>query len=231
MPTIIYYGKIDLRAQILSAYFVKLNYGVHIAHNLPDLFSTAKETPNPIVVIADDEPVPTLIRLASAVIPDLRRSTPPVFIVYDGEPFDANLPAVTVITGPGKIHALTRHIHTLPPWNSRAPTPEPLSIEPHQRQPSSRQDRGNLDRDWQEINEAELLDHLPTLRTRVRILTLKSRQLRAQAQHSRIKLTRVRDSRLAIHNRSEVLKRRAAQTLETCRALLSDKEQMTSERV
>ncbi len=67
LPTIIYYGKDDLRARVLSAYFDKLDCGVHIARGLPDLLATAQTAPNPIVVICDDEPAPTLVRVASAV--------------------------------------------------------------------------------------------------------------------------------------------------------------------
>ncbi len=206
LPTIIYYGKEDLRSQVLCAYFAKLNCGVQVVRRLPDLFTAVSSVPNPIVILCDTEPAPTLVRLARAVIPDLDRPVPPVYILYDGEPFDAKLPAVTVITGPSKLGTLTRHLSALPALTGlSSPHPTPVSATTGTDQLLSAEEWENLRKGLPEqLEESLRLRYWRTLRHKVQGECQQSRLLQAQTQELHNVVLRLLDSIdvLGIHTQS-----------------------------
>ncbi len=229
LPTIIYYGKQDLRAQVLSAFFCKLDRCVLVAGGLPDLLNTVKTTPNPIVVISDDAPPPTLIRLAGAVIPDLARSSPHVFILYDGEWFDPKLPAVTVISGARQLTALIDHILA---WPSVARI-EPAKVSPSWKRRCAfllPEDFEKLRNGTRELtDEQRLLNYSATLRDTIRTLVFESRELRRRARESHSSASSLRNFNAVERDKHRALIEQAIATVDRSRELQSWKAQAAPE--
>ncbi len=112
-PTVIYYGPAGLAADALDAFFCKLRLRFERVQTQRDLLTAVRRAPRPVVVLALSESPDVLMRLARQIIPDPSSAFPHVFILYDGEPFDAQLEAVTVLTGTAKLSRLTEHVYAL----------------------------------------------------------------------------------------------------------------------
>ena len=111
--TIIYYGDSGLCADILDAYFCNLHLRFEHAEKARDLLTCVQRAPQPVVVLSLNEPPSSLMQLARELISDPSNAFPHIFILYDGEPFDAQLEAVTVITGASKLSRLAAYIGQL----------------------------------------------------------------------------------------------------------------------
>ncbi len=110
LPTIIYYGVSGLPADVLDAYFCKLHLPFEQAQTMRDLLTIVRLVPRPVVVLNLPEPPDVLIRLARQLIADPSEAFPHIFILYEGEPFDAQLEAITVIAGKSKMPRLAGHV-------------------------------------------------------------------------------------------------------------------------
>jgi hypothetical protein len=109
-PTIIYYGVGGLPADALRTYLKNLGLRVECAHSTRNLLAVVRAVPRPVVILALDASPAVVTRLARQLVVEPSSAFPHVFILYDGETFDAELEAITVITGPGRLSRLVDHI-------------------------------------------------------------------------------------------------------------------------
>lgn len=110
LPTIIYYGALGLQSEVLHTYFTNLGVGFRVAETPNELVQLTRSLPYPLVVIADSRAPSDLVRTARQLVPDPSSAFPHVFILADAEPFDAQLEAITVITGPSRLRRLSEHL-------------------------------------------------------------------------------------------------------------------------
>ncbi len=107
---IIYCGTPGLQAQVLATYLGKLGHSVVTVENAHELLSRVYNAPPAFVILALDEPSPALVRLSRRLLPDPASAFPHIFILYEGEPFDTQLEAITLITGAARLQRLIDHI-------------------------------------------------------------------------------------------------------------------------
>ncbi len=112
-PTIIYYGVAGLPADILDAYFHRLGLDFQRVQGKQELLNVVRAQSRPVIVLALNEPPANLIELARKLIPDPSSAFPHIFILYEGEPFDAQLEPITVLTGQSKLSKLADQITVL----------------------------------------------------------------------------------------------------------------------
>ncbi len=112
MPStpIIFYGPAGLQSQILAAYFKNLGYAFQRVNSQGALLSCVFEEPNSVVIIAFPDSPRALISLARQVASGGSGAYPHIFILHEGERFDTELEAVTLITGRFKLEQLARQI-------------------------------------------------------------------------------------------------------------------------
>ncbi len=109
-PTIIYYGALGLQSEVLYTYFTNLGVGFWTAATAAELLQLAGSHSRPLVVLADNGSPAELMRTARRLVHDPSSAFPHVFILTDAEPFDAQLEAITVITGPAKLRHLAEQL-------------------------------------------------------------------------------------------------------------------------
>ena len=107
---IIYCGTPGLQAQVLATYLGKLGHAVSSVENAHELLSSVRAAPPAFVILALEETPPALVRLARHLLPDPASAFPHIFILYEGEPFDTQLEAITLITGAARLQRLIDQI-------------------------------------------------------------------------------------------------------------------------
>ncbi len=107
---IIYYGAADLQAQVLATYLAKLGYGFQPLESKQQLLTVARTAPESVIVVALPGPPPVLMRFARELVSDPSSAFPHIFILYEGEPFDTQLEAITLIAGPARLQRLVEHL-------------------------------------------------------------------------------------------------------------------------
>ncbi len=108
-PTIIYCGPSGLEASVLTDYFSKLGCSVRYTETAGELVHATRAAPNPLIILTLSVPTPTLIQLSRQLVCDPASAFPHIFILSD-EPFDAQLEAITVITGKSKLPTLASYV-------------------------------------------------------------------------------------------------------------------------
>ncbi len=111
-PSLIYFGDPGLRADVLNAYFCKLGLPFECAQTVRDLFTLVRQVACPIVILAlpISESPDARLQLARQLVTDPSEAFPHVFILSEGEPFDAQLEAITVLAGSGKLPRLAGYL-------------------------------------------------------------------------------------------------------------------------
>ncbi len=110
---IIYYGAADLQAQVLATYLAKLGYGFQQLESKQQLLTIVRAATEAVIVLALAETPPVLMRFARELVPDPSSAFPHIFILYEGAPFDTQLEAITLITGPARLQRLVEHLLAL----------------------------------------------------------------------------------------------------------------------
>ncbi len=110
LPTVIYYGESALQGQVLAAYFARLGFTVHTAEDTQHLLTLTRQVDRPLVILSLSEAPSFLTYLARVLIQDVSSAFPHVYILDEGESFDAHFEGVTVITGPSRLSQLAGHL-------------------------------------------------------------------------------------------------------------------------
>ncbi len=110
-PTVIYYGPRDLQREVLAAYFYKLDFPFQTVETAAALAGAVRRAARTVAIIAVPDSPSALIHLARSLVTDPSDAYPHVFILTPGEAFDAQVEAITVISGALKLSQLAKHLH------------------------------------------------------------------------------------------------------------------------
>ncbi len=110
LPTIIYYGESGLQGQVISTYFVHLGFTVRTAQDTHKLLTLVRRVHHPLVILSLNETPSFLMYLARLLIQDGTGAFPHVYILFEGDPFDAQLEGVTVTAGASRLSRLAEHL-------------------------------------------------------------------------------------------------------------------------
>jgi hypothetical protein len=110
---LVYYGKPGLEADVFQAYMASSGFPVQVVTNAEGRIPANLFNGSSITVISLDKSPEELLRLANEIQVRSNGCVKRVLILADGQPFDAEVPAVEVILRPYRLSEIADRVRAL----------------------------------------------------------------------------------------------------------------------